>query len=94
MPATKTKTNAAKLAPRLVSLEGVRLGLYLARPGGSSKQTERSVYKLLARLLGEVPWPYGYGELKGETFRIGHMGDLTLEDVDTLLRTADEVLGA
>jgi aspartate aminotransferase-like enzyme len=36
----------------------------------------------------------GYGKLKGECFRIGHMGDLTLEDVDTLLRTADEILGA
>ncbi len=36
----------------------------------------------------------GYGKLKGETFRIGHMGDLTLEDVDTLLKTADEILGA
>jgi aspartate aminotransferase-like enzyme len=36
----------------------------------------------------------GYGKLKGECFRVGHMGDLTLEEVDTLLKTADEILGA
>ena len=27
----------------------------------------------------------GYGKLKGETFRIGHMGDHTVERVDALL---------
>lgn len=36
----------------------------------------------------------GYGPLKGETFRIGHMGDHTLEGLETLLAAADEVLGA
>ncbi len=35
----------------------------------------------------------GYGPLKGETFRIGHMGDHTEEGLERLLTTADDVLG-
>jgi len=34
----------------------------------------------------------GYGKLKGETMRIGHMGDHTLADVEELLGTIDECL--
>lgn len=34
----------------------------------------------------------GYGDLKGKTFRIGHMGDHTEEGLEELLRAADEVL--
>jgi aspartate aminotransferase-like enzyme len=33
----------------------------------------------------------GYGRLKESTFRIGHMGDVTLEDVEELLAALDEV---
>ena len=36
----------------------------------------------------------GYGPLKGETFRIGHMGDHTEEGLQRLLSAADEVLGS
>jgi len=36
----------------------------------------------------------GYGPLKGETFRIGHMGDHTEEGLAQLLAAADEVLTA
>lgn len=35
----------------------------------------------------------GYGKLKGETFRIGHMGDLTVSDLKQLLKTMSMVLG-
>jgi predicted phosphoserine aminotransferase len=35
----------------------------------------------------------GYGALKGNTFRIGHMGDWTLEDVKALLDDIDEIWG-
>ena len=35
----------------------------------------------------------GYGPLKGETFRIGHMGDHTEAGLEELLAAADEVLG-
>ena len=34
----------------------------------------------------------GYGKLKNMTFRIGHMGDLTLEEIDELLKNIDEIL--
>ena len=35
----------------------------------------------------------GYGPFKGKTFRIGHMGDLTLDDVTWLTGEIDDVLG-
>lgn len=35
----------------------------------------------------------GYGDLKGKTFRIGHMGDHTLEGLEELLAAMDTVLG-
>lgn len=35
----------------------------------------------------------GYGDLKGKTFRIAHMGDLTVVDVRGLLGVIDTVLG-
>ena len=35
----------------------------------------------------------GYGPFKGKTFRIGHMGDLTLADVTWLTAQIDEILG-
>lgn len=34
----------------------------------------------------------GYGKLKGQTFRIAHMGDTTAEELSHLLRTIDEFL--
>jgi aspartate aminotransferase-like enzyme len=36
----------------------------------------------------------GYGDLKGKTFRIGHMGDHTEASLEDLLRAADEVLAS
>ncbi len=35
----------------------------------------------------------GYGPFKGKTFRIGHMGDLTLDDVTWLTGEIDDILG-
>jgi len=35
----------------------------------------------------------GYGELKNKTFRIAHMGELTLDDIEILLEAIDEFLG-
>lgn len=34
----------------------------------------------------------GYGALKDKTFRIAHMADTTLEDIETMLKDLDEVL--
>jgi len=35
----------------------------------------------------------GYGNLKEKTFRIAHMGDLTLPEIDELLGQIDDILG-
>jgi len=35
----------------------------------------------------------GYADLKNKTFRIGHMADCTLKELQELLDTLDEVLG-
>jgi aspartate aminotransferase-like enzyme len=34
----------------------------------------------------------GYGKIKGETFRIPHMGDMQLVEIEEFLRTVDEFL--
>jgi aspartate aminotransferase-like enzyme len=36
----------------------------------------------------------GYGDLKGKTFRIGHMGDHTEAGLAEMLALADEVVAA
>lgn len=35
----------------------------------------------------------GYGDLKEKTFRIAHMGDLTMKDMKELITAVDEILG-
>ena len=35
----------------------------------------------------------GYGDLKDKTFRIAHMGEITMTDVDTLLAAMEEFMG-
>ncbi len=35
----------------------------------------------------------GYGDLKDKTFRIAHMGEITMSDVDTLLGLMEEFMG-
>jgi len=35
----------------------------------------------------------GYGILKEKTFRIAHMGELTLSDIKELLSNIDDILG-
>lgn len=35
----------------------------------------------------------GYGDLKDKTFRIAHMGQLTMQDIDEVLAAIDEILG-
>jgi len=36
----------------------------------------------------------GYGEWKESTFRIGHMGDITIESLEAMLDVLDEVASA
>ena len=53
----------------------------------------------VARLLAEVKQrghtiSNGYGDLKDISFRIGHMGDHTEAELESLLAAADEALAA
>ena len=34
----------------------------------------------------------GYGDLKDKTFRIAHMADTQMEDIEELLRNIDDIL--
>ena len=34
----------------------------------------------------------GYGKLAGKTFRVGHMGDTSLDDIKEFTKTFDEIL--
>ena len=48
----------------------------------------------VVRAVAEKGWVVGggYGKLKDSTFRIGHMGDKTLDELEALLSVIDEVL--
>ena len=88
---TATKTNAAKLAPRLKSLEGARLGLYLARPGGSSRQTERSVYELLRKIGALIEEAYPIAAVR-KWHRAHASRRSPLEMLDEVAAESDAVL--
>ena len=88
---TATKRRATKLAPRLQTLEGARLGLYLARPGGSSKQTERSVYELLRKIAGSIEEAYPIADVR-EWHRSSSSRRSPLEMLDEIATESDAVL--
>ena len=58
------------------------------RPAKSA-DTIRSAMKKRGYTLGG-----GYGEWKDSTFRIGHMGDITIESLEAMLDALDEVASA
>ncbi|MFP4458776.1 MAG: pyridoxal-phosphate-dependent aminotransferase family protein [Candidatus Zixiibacteriota bacterium] len=51
--------------------------------------------KDLSAKLGERGYAFanGYGNLKGKTFRIAHMGDVTLGEIKNYLSTINDILG-
>jgi aspartate aminotransferase-like enzyme len=67
----------------------------------ANTRVEKHTTESLQKALRGKPWngydgfvlPGGYGELKGKTFRIGHMGDIQPEEIDALLASLDELLG-
>jgi aspartate aminotransferase-like enzyme len=80
---------------------GERWGLSLFAPEGRRSPTVTAIAvpdgrapKLVAG-LDERGWTIGggYGSLKDETVRIGHMGEHTVEELDALLAAMEEVLG-
>ncbi|HJW91960.1 MAG TPA: alanine--glyoxylate aminotransferase family protein [Anaerolineales bacterium] len=76
-------------------------GLDLYAPPGFRSQTVTTIANTLGfefsqlnsfLLQREMRIANGYGPLKGKTFRIAHMGELTLEDIERLLEALDEFL--
>jgi predicted phosphoserine aminotransferase len=87
------------MAQRVRSWAEDRFGLYAAE--GHRSKTVTTVRKPdgfdfpgLASFLDErgMVIANGYGKIREETFRIGHMGETTLEDVNHLLGTIDDYL--
>ncbi|HEY6838667.1 MAG TPA: alanine--glyoxylate aminotransferase family protein [Geobacteraceae bacterium] len=56
--------------------------------------TRRADLATLKRLLGDRGYAFddGYGKLKGTTFRIPHMGDMQVSDLEDFVRVVDELL--
>ncbi|MFH0862263.1 MAG: alanine--glyoxylate aminotransferase family protein [Candidatus Altiarchaeota archaeon] len=49
----------------------------------------------LSKKLGEKGYQFsnGYGDLKGKAFRVAHMADRTMDDLEKYLQTIDEIVG-
>ncbi|HMB71516.1 MAG TPA: alanine--glyoxylate aminotransferase family protein [bacterium] len=65
-----------------VTLTTIRNTREIDVPGLNRELAERGV------VIGN-----GYGRLKNETFRIAHMGEIRMRDIDELLGWIDEILG-
>ncbi|HEU0300683.1 MAG TPA: alanine--glyoxylate aminotransferase family protein [Longimicrobium sp.] len=93
----------AERAWEWVQERGPRRGLSLFAPPGRRSPTVTTIAVEEGRMPGteicgrmaERGWTLGsgYGRLKDATFRIGHMGDHTVEELDALLAVLEEVLG-
>jgi aspartate aminotransferase-like enzyme len=86
---------------RWVEEEGARFGLSLFAPAGHRSPTITTLRlpedikgsEVVARLKERgYTIGAGYGKLKDATIRIGHMGDHTLEELDSLLNALEEAL--
>jgi aspartate aminotransferase-like enzyme len=68
---------------------------YLSNTLTTIKNTRGISVADLNKKLGERGFEIsnGYGDLKEKTFRIAHMADATMEDVQDVLRNIDEILG-
>lgn len=90
----------ADMAEVVRSWASKRLGLYAEEGYRSNTITVVNKGDLDFELMHEklkekdLEISAGYGKIVGETFRIGHMGDLTVEDVRFLVRTIDEIMEA
>jgi aspartate aminotransferase-like enzyme len=79
---SRTAPHADALAPR--GAESPSVTTLVPRHGKSPREIVDAMKALGFTLSG------GYGKIKDDTFRIGHMGDLTVADVETML---DALLG-
>ncbi|MFQ6616307.1 MAG: pyridoxal-phosphate-dependent aminotransferase family protein [Fidelibacterota bacterium] len=87
------------LARRVRSWSGDRFGLFAEQGYESDTVTcventlDINTSKLIAGVLDKgYRISGGYGPLKGKTFRIAHMGDLQMWDLDELLTVMDQTL--
>ncbi len=78
-----------------IALEVVAPGGYRSPAVTAVRTPEGVTGPEVAGAMRERGWVIGggYGKLKAETFRIGHMGDHTLEELEGLLATLREALG-
>ena len=60
------------------------------------RNDDRTDLEALKKLAGERGYAIdnGYGKIKNKTFRIAHMGDYTLKDMQELFDLRDELLPA
>ncbi len=88
-----------KMAKRVREWGQERFGLY-AQPGYESDTltcfSNKAGIDLIALADAMKSKNYlisgGYGDLKGKTFRLAHMGDLHMTDIDDVLNVLDEVI--
>ena len=68
---------------------------YLSNTLTTIKNTRAIDVGALNRELGERGFQIsnGYGKLRDATFRIAHMADCTIQDVEELLYNIDDILG-
>ncbi len=92
----------AERAWQWVEEQGPRWGLSLFAPIGRRSPTVTTIAvdegksgTEICAGMTERGWTLGtgYGRLKDTTFRIGHMGDHTVDELDALLAALEEVLG-
>ena len=79
----------------------IEKGLDLFAPEGYRSRTVTTIDNKLGLDVGELNAfllergmriANGYGPLKGKTFRIGHMGEIQLSDLEILLAAIEEFL--
>ena len=68
---------------------------YLSNTVTTIKNTRNIDVAALNKELGERGFQIsnGYGSLKGKTFRIAHMADCQMEDIQELLSNINDILG-
>ena len=79
-----------KDTPRLIELDDIKAELHAhttASDGAMSIDELAAAAKARGFVIGA-----GYGKLKDATFRIGHMGDHTVAELEALLEALTEVL--
>jgi aspartate aminotransferase-like enzyme len=83
--------NADRLGIRLYAPEGYRAPgvTCITVPAGTTGSAVTSAMKARGFVIAT-----GYGKLKDDMVRVGHMGDHTVEELDAVLEALGEVMAA